>query len=128
MRIGVAGLFHESNTFAYAPTTLENYRIYEGREIIEQYSPTFHEIAGFIDGAKQFGYELYPLVSADATPAGPLTADTYENLVKRLLAAIENAPKLDGLLLALHGAMVSEAFLHADAETVRRVRRLLPPP
>jgi microcystin degradation protein MlrC len=34
---------------------------------------------------------------------------------------------LDGLLLALHGAMVAEGFPQADAETVRRVRAVVGP-
>src|SRR6185295_1729273 len=32
------------------------------------------------------------------------------------------APKLDGMLLALHGAMVAEGHPQADEEIVRRVR------
>jgi len=125
MRVGIAGFIHESNSFSVIPTTLSDFQVWEGQAIIDDFAHTFHEIAGFIAGASEFGYELCPLVVANATPAGPLTAATYETLVDKLLVALKKAPALDGLLLALHGAMVAEGFPHADAETVHRVREAL---
>ena len=125
MRIAIAGFSHESNSFYSQPTQLEDFGGCEGADVIGQYAGTFHEIAGYIAGAEQFGYELYPLLATSATPGGPVTADTYEHFVGRILSGLEAAPKLDGVLLALHGAMVAEGFPQADGETVRRVRALV---
>ena len=125
MRIAIAGFSHESNSFYSQPTQLEDFGGCEGADVIGQYEGTFHEIAGYIAGAEQFGYELYPLLATSATPGGPVTADTYEHFVGRILSGLEAAPKLDGVLLALHGAMVAEGFPQADGETVRRVRALV---
>ena len=125
MRIATAGFSHESNSFYSQPTQLEDFGGCEGADLIGQYEGTFHEIAGYIAGAEQFGYELYPLLATSATPGGPVTADTYEHFVGRILSGLEAAPKLDGVLLALHGAMVAEGFPQADGETVRRVRALV---
>jgi microcystin degradation protein MlrC len=127
MQIGIACLSHESNTFAVMPTTLNDFQVDVGQAVIEQYANTFHEVAGFIAGADEFDYTLYPLLAASAMPAGPLTAEAYETLVSQLLTGLKAAPPLDGLLLALHGAMVAENFPQADAETVRRVRALVGP-
>jgi microcystin degradation protein MlrC len=127
MQIGIAGFSHESNTFAVSPTKLADFRVDTGQGVIDRYAETFHELAGFIAGAEEYGYSLYPMLAADATPAGPLTGEAYETLVGRLLAAVKDGPKLDGLLLALHGAMVAEGFPQADGETVRRVRALVGP-
>src|SRR5690606_37060624 len=41
--------------------------------------------------------------------------------------ALRQARDIDGLLLALHGAMVAEHYPQADGETVRRVRELMGP-
>ena len=125
MRIATAGFSHESNSFYSQPTQLEDFGVCEGADVISQYAGTFHEIAGYIAGAEEFGYELYPLLATSATPAGPVTADAYEHFVGRILSGLEAAPKLDGVLLALHGAMVAEEFPQADGETVRRVRALV---
>ena len=125
MRIATASFSHESNSFYSQPTQLEDFGGCEGADVISQYAGTFHEIAGYIAGAEEFGYELYPLLATSATPGGPVTADTYEHFVGRILSGLEAAPKLDGVLLALHGAMVAEGFPQADGETVCRVRALV---
>ncbi|MBT4503229.1 MAG: hypothetical protein HOC74_36190, partial [Gemmatimonadetes bacterium] len=117
MRIAIAGFAHESNTFASQPTRLEDFSIYEGEEIVPQYGNTFHEVAGYIAGAKEFGFELYPIIEAGATPSGTVTREAYEEVTGRILQGLKNGPQLDGLLLALHGAMVSEDFPQADGET-----------
>ncbi len=125
MRIATAGFSHESNSFYSQPTQLADFGVCEGADVISQYEGTFHEIAGYIAGAEEFGYELYPLLATSAMPGGPVTADTYDHFVGRILSGLEAASKLDGVLLALHGAMVAEDFPQADGETVRRVRALV---
>ncbi len=127
MRIGIASLNHESNTFASFPTTYGDFRFVRGQEIIEQYRPTFHEVGGFIAGAEAYGYEIVPLMGAVATPAGAVEAETYESLLDELLGLIRDAMPLDGLLLGLHGAFVAENFPQGDGETTRRVRELVGP-
>ena len=127
MRIGIASLSHESNTFASFPTTYEDFRFVRGQEIIEQYRPTFHEVGGFIAGAEAYGYEIVPLMGAVATPAGAVEAETYESLLDELLGLIRDAMPLDGLLLGLHGAFVAENYPQGDGETTRRVRELVGP-
>lgn len=128
MRIAIAGFMHESNTFIVAPTTLADYHIHRGDDLVEYHRPTFHELAGFIAGADQFDFEMVPLLSANATPKGPLTSETYESILGELLQLLAaELPNLDGILLALHGAMVAEGFPQADGETVRRVRELVGP-
>ena len=127
MRVGIAFLSHESNTFASFTTALGDFQIVRGQEILEKHAATYHEVGGFIAGAEAFGYEIVPLFGADATPSGTVEAEAYGALVGELLDSIRAALPLDGLLLALHGAMAADCFPHADGETVRRVRALLGP-
>ena len=44
-------------------------------------------------------------------------------MTQRLISSLKAAPKLDGILLALHGAMVADGYPQADEEIVRRVRK-----
>ena len=127
MRVGIASLSHESNTFASFPTTYSDFRFARGQELIEQYRPTFHEVGGFIAGAEAHDYEIVPLMGAVATPAGAVEAEAYEALTDELLGLIRDAMPLDGLLLGLHGAFVAEGFPQGDGETTRRVRALVGP-
>ena len=123
MRVGIVGLSHESNTFSSLRTTLNNFEVWEGKEIIDAFKSTYHEIAGFIEGGSKYGFEAVPLFAARATPAGPVASEAYQDLLERLLPWLEANGSLDGILLALHGAMVSETYPHADAETARRIRQ-----
>ncbi|RIK41090.1 MAG: MlrC domain protein [Chloroflexi bacterium] len=128
MRIAIASIMHESNTFAVHPTTLADFRVWRGQALIDHYRPTFHEMAGYIAGADEYDYELHPLLGANATPAGAVTTEAFETLVGELLEQLRTAlPQTDGLLLALHGAMVADGFPQADGEIVRRVRQLAGP-
>ncbi len=127
MKVAVAGFAHESNTFSSQPTRLEDFDIYEGDEVLTRQQDTYHEIAGYIAAARDLDMELCPTLSATATPAGPVTSAAYEEISGRILARIRALGPIDGVLLALHGAMVAEEFPHGDAEIVRRVRDLVGP-
>lgn len=126
-RIGIVGFSHESNTFSVLPTTLADFHIFEGQAIIDQYGRSFHELGGYITAADQFDFELVPLLATGATPSGPVSREAYETITERILTLIKEADGLDGLLLGLHGAMVSDDYLQADGETVRRVREAVGP-
>nr|BAG82725.1 hypothetical protein [uncultured bacterium] len=128
MRIAIAGFSHESNTFAAKPTTPADFSTHRGQAMIEHYAPTFHEIAGYIAGSEEYDFDLAPTLGANATPSGTVTREAYETIVGEILAQLEaQKGQIDGLLLALHGAMVSEEYPQADGETVRRVRELMGP-
>src|SRR5262249_30546128 len=62
-----------------------------------------------------------------ATPAGPLTADAFEELAGRLIAALRAQHPVDAVLLALHGAMVADGEPDADGALLARVRELIGP-
>jgi microcystin degradation protein MlrC len=125
MRVAIGGIMHESNSFSPAPTDLQAFSVQRGQDILAWWRESYHEVGGFIEGSDQYGYEVFPTLMAHATPSGKVTAETFETLVGELLERLKNAPPLDGLLLALHGAMVSEIYPDGDGEIVRRVRETL---
>jgi microcystin degradation protein MlrC len=127
-RIAVGGILHESNTFSRNLTELDDFRsamIRRGVEIHKEFADSAHEVGGFIDGAEKFGLDLVPTIVASATPAGPLTDQALDSLTAELIERIRQAGRLDGLLLALHGAMVTESHPDGDAEVLRRLRSAL---
>ena len=124
--VAIAGFMHESNSFNPAKTTMADYAIEEPKpgdsEILARWERSSTEVAGYIVGAREAGIDIYPTLHANATPKGPLTDECYNTIFARLLTKLKAAPKLDGLLLALHGAMVVDSYPHGDEETVRRLR------
>ena len=121
--IAVGGISHESDSFNPAKTGLAEF----GRETpteadLKTRAPGHDMLSGIIEGAQQFGLRLYPTLFAGATPKGPVTDEAFNALAGELIRRIKSAPKLDGVILNLHGAMVVESYPHGDAELVRRVR------
>src|SRR5438046_2884074 len=107
MRVGIAGLLHESNTFLPRPTTYEDFAstsLSKGAELPERWEGAQHEIGGFLDGVREFGWKAAPALAAFAVPSGALTPEAFERLTGELLEAIDAAGPVDGMLLALHGA------------------------
>ena len=123
--VGVGYLIHESNSFNAEPTTLAEFRFREGPDLkstLELWSIGHTEAAGFVEGAAAAGYDIVPAIHAVATPKGAVTSEAFEALTARLIEGLRAIPHMDGILLALHGAMYTEEFPQADEEIVRRVR------
>ncbi len=133
VRVAIAALMQESNSFAPRPATLEVFEaagITRGEAIVERFAGTNSEIGGFLAALEEAGAEPVPLLAAHAISGGPLARRTYETLLgellERLRAAQARAP-LDGVLLALHGAMLVEGDDDPDGTTLARVREIIGP-
>ena len=127
-RVAVGLVYHESNTFFSQPMTLARFKekdLHEGPEILDHWANTCSEMGGFIEGAKRFGLELIPTIAAWGMPSGRLTSETFESISDSLVSHLRTASPLDGVLLSLHGSMVSEVFPDADGELLRRVRQAI---
>lgn len=120
--IAIGGIMHESNTFCETPTDYAAFSQTISRYLLEAWAETHHEMTGFIQGASQYNYTVYPTIMASAMPAGPVTDDAFDRLTEILIQHLKAAPKHEGLLLALHGAMVTESYPDGDGEVLRRLR------
>lgn len=129
MRLLIAGLMHESNTFSSTPADRRRFEqgsFATGSDAIPVWKDAHHEFGGFIEGATRFDYEPVPSVMAWATPSGPVDDAVFEEVVDRIIADYRKSPA-DGVLLALHGAMVTARYPSADTEVLRRVREAIGP-
>src|SRR5688572_21090318 len=133
MRVAIGGISHETSTFATTPTTLEDFRVRavaEGPQIPERYGGTKTALGGFLDAGREAGFDCVPTIYASATPGGTVTAEATRVLTARLAetlrAALADGP-LDGVLLALHGAMVSELDDDGERFVLAAVRDVVGP-
>lgn len=123
MTAGILGFLHESNTFLETPTTWDDFAatsMTAGQSLLDRWTGVAHELGGMIEGCRRNGLAIEPGFATFAVPSGSIAADAFERLSDALLNAIE-AP-IDGLLVALHGATVSESYPDADGEILRRLR------
>ena len=80
-----------------------------------------------IDGAREAGLELIPLLNAYATPGGMVQASAYATMKRVLLDRLREASGCDGVLLDLHGAMVTETLEDAEGDLIASVREAVGP-
>jgi microcystin degradation protein MlrC len=129
MRIAVAGFMHESNTFNPLKTDRAAFAAQSltfGRDLLVEWRDAHHELGGFLRAIETAGDEAVPLLMAWATPSGPVCDAVLEEVTAHLSDALRRE-RPDGLLLALHGAMVAESHPDADGEVLARVRQAVGP-
>ncbi len=129
-RVLLSAIKHESHTFNRFPTTLGLIRRQhwlEGAAVAASLRGTGLEMAGFLDVADREGWQVATPLSLAATSGGRVSAEAFRAALATLEAGIRAAGRLDGVLLALHGAMAAEDEDDADGAILERVRDLVGP-
>ena len=130
MKFAILGISHETNTFSIVPATYEEFeksRLLRRQEILDHYATSDHTIAGYLQGAEELGFDAVPLMHARTGPIGTITKDAYDRLSSEMLGMLADEGPWDGVLIANHGAAVSEEFPDMDAEFTRQVREVVGP-
>lgn len=127
MRVVIALLKHETNTFSPVPTPLERFGNggpYWDRGAYDAYRGTATPMGAFIALAEAEGALIETPVAAESWPSGPVAHDVYERLTEPVLEAV--ARGCDLVLLDLHGAMVTDRIEDAEGWLLAELRRLAP--
>lgn len=127
IRIGVATFSHETCTFCPNPTGIEEWEYYgppmRGEEVLRAGS----YIQGFVDRCGEYsGVELVGIYSPRNAKGGSsgswITAEAFDKYSYGMADDLRKAGHLDGLYLALHGAMAVTGVPKPEAELIRRLR------
>ena len=127
MRVVLAMMKHETNTFSPVPTDWARFEAWGaqfGADVVEAYGRTNMPLGAYLAICRREGWEVVTPVAAEAMPSGPVTADAYERMAGPILAAVEAG--CDAVMLDLHGAMVSAAAEDGEGELLRRIRAVAP--
>jgi len=129
MRLVIAQMKHETNTFSPVPTPLARFaagraRPPEGNEVRDASRGTGTAIGAFIDLADKAGAETVFPVAGHAAPSGPVETEAYEAMAGRIVDAVKKG--CDAVLLDLHGAMVTRRHDDGEGELLARIRAVAP--
>ncbi len=108
MRIALASMQQESNTFAPVPATLQTFKngyLLDGAAVLGLRG-TATEVGGAVGLLEAAGVEVVPIVAAHAVSGGPVVAEAFNEIRDRILRGLRAAGPLDGMVMVLHGAMV----------------------
>jgi microcystin degradation protein MlrC len=129
MRIAIGGITHEANTFCPHITDLDDFKarqMLRGDEILDNWQSVRTEQAGMLSVLSEIpDCEVVPTFLARALSGAPMREATFDILLKELLARISAAGALDGVLLVLHGAMMSQETPDATGKVLEKVRALV---
>jgi microcystin degradation protein MlrC len=127
-RVLTARFMHETNTFSRVPTDMAVIRrrdYHLENEIPAAFRGTRSAFGAAFEAADKFGWTLVHPVSANPNPSGIVTDDAFEQITAMILGAVDTKGPIDGALLFLHGAMVSDNYEDAEGEFLARLRRRL---
>ena len=124
----IGGFSHETNTFSSVSTGLEAFRAHTyavGDDAVHATRSTGTGMGGFIDAIEERGDAFVPTIAAAATPSGLVTSAAFEDIAGHIVEGARRHRDIDGILLALHGAMVVEGMDDGEGELLARLRAVV---
>lgn len=118
LRIAVGGIHTECSTSSPVLMQPEDFRVLRGPDLLA------HEYFDFLDAE---GVEHLPLLHARAVPGGPVARATYEGFKAEFLERLKATLPIDGLYLAMHGAMNVEGMDDAEGDWISAARAVVGP-
>jgi len=127
MRLLIAMMKHETNTFSPVPTPLA--RFGRGRELLRgaaaaaAYRGTGTAAGAYLDLAEKEGAAIVFPIAADAPPSGPVEDKAYAEMTDAICAEVSKGG-FDGIMLDLHGAMVTQSLEDGEGALLKRIRAI----
>ena len=118
MRIAVAGLHTECSTYNPVLAREADFRVLRGPSMLKD---------AYFDFLTHFPAEFITVLHARAIAGGPVERGIYERWKVEILAGIKTALPLDGVYLAMHGAMFVEGLFDAEGDFISAVREVVGP-
>ncbi|MDJ1657260.1 M81 family metallopeptidase, partial [Raoultella sp. Ech2A] len=113
MRIAVGGIHIECSTFNPVLTHEDEFRTVEGDALLA---------APYFQFLKDYPATFLPTLHARAIPGGPVARAAYESFKTEFLTRLQAALPVDGLYLAMHGAMYVEGLEDAEGDWIAAAR------
>jgi len=129
MKLVIAQMKHETNTFSPVPTPIGRFarggpKPLEGDDAIRAFRGTGDGLGAYIALAEEMKAEFTLPIAASAWPSGPVEDAAFDYIAERVCNAV--AKGCDAILLDLHGAMVTESYEDGEGELLTRIRRIAP--
>src|ERR1700740_260048 len=125
MRLRIEMMKHETNTFSPVPTPLARFGPLYGEGAIRAYRGTGTGLGAYLHLAEREGVEIVLPIAAGASPSGPVEDAAYAHITDAICDAAARGG-FDGIMLDLHGAMVTESLEDGEGEFLKRLRAVDP--
>jgi microcystin degradation protein MlrC len=128
MKVFIAGLDTETNTFSPLPTgyqTFAEHFIAHGDATRRQANYFSAQLHVWRRRAEAHGWTVVESLCAVGEPGGTVVGRVYEAFRDEILDDLKAAGPVDMVLLGLHGAMVADGYDDCEGDILRRVRAIV---
>ena len=124
MKIALAGMSHESNTFNKQMTGLETFSLINGDEFVHlRYGQG--AARGIYETLTKAQAEAVPLFFARSIPSGTVRHDAYVYIKSRIIDSLSKTEPFDGIMLALHGSMAVDGIYDPEGDLLESIRHVV---
>ena len=126
-KVLTAEVSHETNTFNVSQADEAAFRsrlFLRGDAALAERGEANTELAGFLDAGRAHGWDITHVLSIAAGPSGYVKRAAYDWICDPIVGRASDGD-FDGILLALHGAMVPDFCEDGEGELLRRIRKVI---
>ena len=121
MKIAVASLMHETNTFTAHKTPYNHFNIAKDQVFADPY--WMKKLAGgMLSYFRQQNADIVPTLFARGIPSGLIEQKAFETMTRTMIEKIKSAWPVDGICLALHGSMHTEYMADPEGALLKQLR------
>lgn len=124
-RVYICGLHQESNSFNPVCATYEDFQVSTGEETVNENGKVNVRVKGMLKGLKAQGITPLGGWILSAGSGGPVQNSVVENFIQAVLQDLEKLGKVDGILMEMHGATVSETSQDVCGDIFEAVRNFV---
>lgn len=118
MRFAFGGIHIECSTYSRIRTRAQDFTVLSGDNLAA--APHF----AFL---RAYSNPFLPTLYASAVPGGPVERATYEGFKEEFLHSLKELLPLDGLYLAMHGALYVDGMQDAEGDWISAAREVVGP-
>lgn len=130
MKMFIACLGTETNTFSNMPTGLQNFQetmLFHGDATQHGEHLFAQPLVTWRKRGEEHQAEVVESLAAFAQPAGVTVRHVYEGFREEILEDLKKAMPVDLVLLNMHGAMVADGYDDCEGDLLERVRAIVGP-
>lgn len=118
MRIAFGGLHTECSTYNPVLAGADQFTVLRGDAMFT---------APYFDCLKSYQATFVPTLHARAVPGGPVSRAAYDAFKSEFLEGLRASLPIDGLYLAMHGAVFVEGMFDAEGDWISAAREIVGP-
>ena len=125
-RVAIGSFLQETNTFSPHKTKFSDFNFFYGKEFLKHANTEKTEVKGFIKILQKEKIEIVPTIGGWAVSSGKIKKKDLKKIINNFTKIFKKeVGKIDGIILALHGACAAEGCDSVDSYLIEQIRSII---